>query len=314
MKRQFPGELCWLHAPLLVMPASVIPALLTLGLLMLAAPSRASAACSGRIRSTDLAATLAYDGFAPLDATAIKDIRIDNTGSDDCAYWLAFYRNPAAPARLAERIVYEVRDAGGGTLLSDRPPTVAPERFLATGKIRGGQSDRVEYQWTILRGQVVAAGAPADSIDLRLFEAGTNTLLDTRALRLTANVIANVSINLAGAEVSSPHTHTMNFGTLETGESKSVQVQVRSNQRFRLDVASTHGGRMRQAPPFDSWWVDYTATLGERTLHFPDSIGPFDSTTVNGLSMPFRVTIGDVSNKRAGVYRDEITITIAPAA
>ena len=280
----------------------------------LSLPLSASAACSGRIRSSDLMVTMPYDGFAALEAAAIKDVRIDNTGSSDCAYWLAFYRTPAAPARLAGKIVYEIRTQAGETLLSDRPPTVAPDRFLATGKVRAGQGDRVEYQWTILRGQVTPAGNYSDTVDLRLFEAGTNTLLDTRSLNLTAAVDASVSINLAGADVSNPHMYTMDFGTLETGEAKSIQVQVRSNQRFRLDVASTNGGRMRLLPPLDNWSVDYTAALDNQALHFPASLGPFAPTAVNGLSLPFRVTIGDVSNKRAGIYRDAITITIVPAA
>lgn len=293
---------------------AVVRSLWLLGLVAVGSwsPRIAAAACSGQIRSADLTPTMAYDGFSPIEAVAIKDVRIDNTGSDDCAYWLAFYRNPAAPARLGGRIVYELRTAAGLELLSDRSPVAAPDRFLATGLVRGGQSDRVEYQWRILRGQVVPAGTFADSIDLRLFEAGTNKLLDSRAMTVAALVSTSVGINLAGADVASPHSYTMDFGILEAGESKSVHIQVRSNQRFRLDVASAQGGRMRLAPPLNMWWVDYLATLDGRALHFPDSLGPFDATTVNGLSLLFRVTIGDVADKRAGIYRDEVTITIVP--
>lgn len=277
-------------------------------------PAIAEAACSGRIRSTDLSPSLAYDGFAAAETVTVNEVRIDNTGSDDCSFWLAFYRSPAAPAVLGRRLVYELRTSSGAELLSERPPTVVPDRFLANGVVRGHQSARLEYQWRILRGQVVAAGRYADRVDLRLFEAGKNTLLDSQTLALTAAVDASVSINLAGADVSSPHTHTMDFGTLETGESKSVQIQVRSNQRFRLQVSATHGGRMQLAPPLDAWWVEYVATLDGRTLRFPDSLGPFAATTVNGVSLPFRVTIGDVANKRAGTYRDEVTIAIVPGS
>lgn len=277
-------------------------------------PGITEAACSGRIRSTELSPSLTYDGFAAAETVAVKEVRIDNTGSDDCSFWLAFYRSPASPAVLGGRLVYELRSSSGAELLSERPPTVVPDRFLASGAVRGRQSARLEYQWRILRGQVVAAGRYADRVDLRLFEAGKNSLLDSRTLALTAAVDASVSINLAGADVSSPHAYTMDFGTLETGEQKAVQIQVRSNQRFRLEVSATHGGRMQLAPPLDAWWVEYAATLDGRTLRFPDSIGPFDATTVNGVSLPFRVTIGDVANKRAGTYRDEVTIAIVPGS
>lgn len=293
--------------------AALICALVGAAALAVLRPGTADAACSGRIRSADVTPTIGYDGFAPVEASTINDVRIDNTGSDDCAYWLAFYRNPTAPARLGGQIVYELRSLAGLELLTNRPPTVAPDRFLATGVVRGGQTDRVEYQWRLLRGQVVPAGTYTDTVDLRLFEAGTNTLLDTRALALTAAVDASVSINLAGANVSSPHSYTMDFGVLETGETKSVQIQVRSNQRFRLDVTSAHGGRMQLTPPSGSWWVDYLATLDGRTLQFPDSLGPFDATTVNGANLQFQVTIGEVADKRAGTYRDEVTISIVPA-
>lgn len=277
-------------------------------------PGIAEAACSGRIRSTELSPGLAYDGFSASETVAVKEVRIDNAGTDDCTFWLAFYRSPAAPAVLGGRLVYELRTSSGAELLSERPPTVVPDRFLASGVVRGHQSARLEYQWRILRGQVVAAGRYADRIDLRLFEAEKNAVLDAQTLALTAAVDASVSINLAGAEVSSPHAHTMDFGTLETGESKSVQIQVRSNQRFRLEVSATHGGRMQLASPLDAWSVEYVASLDGRTLRFPDSLGPFDATTVNGLSLPFRVTIGDVANKRAGIYRDEVTIAIVPGS
>lgn len=276
-------------------------------------PAAAQAECSGRIRNADLNAEIAYDGFSPREAVAIKDIRIENTGNDDCAYWLAFYRTPAAPAMLGRQLVYEVRSLGGNELLSDRPPTAIPERFIATGSIRAGFSERIEYQWKVLRGQVTHAGSYADAVDLRLFEAGTNKLLDSRPLNLNAHVDAIVSINLAGADVSSAHTHTMDFGILQKGESKSIQVQIHSNQQFRLDVASTHGGRMQLPPPLESWSIDYTATLNGQLLRFPDSLGPFAATPVSGLSLPFRVTIGEVAQKRAGTYRDEITIAIVPA-
>lgn len=275
-------------------------------------PGTAESACSGRIRSTELSPTVSYDGFAALETIGVREVRIDNTGSEDCTFWLAFYRNPATPAMLGGHLVYELRSQSGDELLSDRPPTAVPDRFLATGIVRRGQSERLEYQWRILRGQVVAAGRYADTVDLRLFAAGKNTLIDARTLALAASVDASVSISLAGASVTSPHSTTLDFGTLARGESQAVQIKVRSNQRFRLEVSASHG-RLIMAPPYDAWAVDYTASLDGRPLRFPDSLGPFGATTVNGLSLPFRVTIGEIDHKRAGTYRDAVTIAIVPS-
>ncbi len=274
-------------------------------------PGTAESACSGRIRSTGLSPTVSYDGFAALETIGVREVRIDNTGSEDCTFWLAFYRNPAAPATLGGRLVYELRSPPGEELLSSRPPTAVPDRYLATGIVRRGQSERLEYQWRILRGQVVPSGRYADTVDLRLFEAGKNTLIDARTLALAASVDASVSISLAGANVTSPHSTTLDFGTLASGESQAVQIKVRSNQRFHLEVSASHG-RLMMAPPYDAWAVEYTASLDGRPLRFPDSLGPFGATTVTGLSLPFRVTIGDVANKRAGTYRDAVTIAIVP--
>ena len=76
---------------------------------------------------------------------------------------------------------------------------------------------------------MVPSGRYADTVDLRLFEAGKNTLIDARTLALAAAVEASVSISLAGANVTSPRSTTLDFGTLASGESQAVQIKVRQS-------------------------------------------------------------------------------------
>jgi len=132
--------------------------------------------------------------------------------------------------------------------------------------------------------------------------------LQTRALRLSVAVPAHLSINIAGAGVRK----TIDFGELIEGERKQVRLETRSNQRFQLDVLSRNGGVLAMAPPYETSLVPYAMVLDGKALKLPDTVGPFAGTGLAGSQFDIEFTIGDVLNKRAGLYRDEVTIEIRP--
>ena len=67
-----------------------------------------------------------------------------------------------------------------------------------------------------------------------------------------------------------------------------------------------------EAPPIKASRVLYAVVLMSRAK-LPDTIGPFAGTGLAGSQFDVGFTIGDVRNRRAGLYRDEVTIEIRPA-
>jgi hypothetical protein len=126
---------------------------------------------------------------------------------------------------------------------------------------------------------------------------------------LSIAVQEHLSINIAGAGVRT----TIDFGELSEGEQRHVRIDTRSNRRFQFDVLSRNGGVMVMAPPYETSRIPYAMVIDGKALKLPDTVGPFGGTGLAGSQFDIAFTIGDILNKRAGLYRDEVTIEIRPA-
>ncbi len=289
---------------------------------LLAPTAAARAACTGQVLIDPTVRPLVYDPFQPGDSVMQGTVRVRQEGEEECRLRLGFYRSPDADvamrqtsgARVGEGALRYELTGNGRRLVSDWPQNSAPPVFLVLPPLAGaGQSVEARYQLRIPRGQLAAPGSYADEIELRAYELDGNSPLALRALDLEAEIAPVVSLNLVGADVSSPFAYTMDFGVLETGERRSVGIEARSNGRYRLRVSSREGGVLRLDPPFETWTIAYSASLGGRRLDFPGTVGTYAPTAATGAVLPLQVVIGDVADKRAGIYRDEIAISIEPA-
>ena len=135
--------------------------------------------------------------------------------------------------------------------------------------------------------------------------------MDSHELRVLFNVIQSASLSFAGGGSSL----TMDFGTLATGQVKSVNVMARASAPFRVKMTSDMGSALKLNGQANSpWSIPYTATLNGSPIA-PNS--DYRNLTSNGsggvdLALPFQVTIGDASAKKAGAYRDVVTLQISP--
>jgi len=282
--------------------------------LLLCSAVSAEAACNAEISNTGLSQETAYDPFGAGEVLLTREIRIRSTGDPDCAFWLSFHRNPSTGATLGGSIGYEVQNTGGSSLLSSQPAGDQPTMFLASSSLAADAEALLSYRWFIPRGQSATPGAYGDSIELRLFEASTSNTVDTKTLQLTATVGSTLSINLAGADVTSPYNHSMDFGALAQGAHRTIEIGVRSNQSYRLSFESAKAGVLG-LDGSGNWTVPYEATLAGSPLVLTSSTtaGPFSPTDASGTNRQFRVTIGEVTGRRAGTYSDEITIRVEVA-
>ncbi len=273
--------------------------------------------CAGEIDTAPTKRRIAYDPLAVRDTVIDTEVRIRNLGTGVCRFRLAFYRSPDRNARLGDLLPYWLEARNRSSLLEDWPATTAPPVYLDTRTLVSEESGRISFRWRIGRGRMVPPGSYRDTVRLRLYEAGTTNLLDDRDLTFEAQVPSLVQANLAGAGVTAPYSYTMDFGTLEQGERRTVRIDVSVNMDYRITVTSENRGVLKgpRRRSGGSWTVPYEVVLDGSRLDLSagsDRLArPFPSD--GRARHSFTVTIGEVVDRRAGTYSDIITIEVAPA-
>lgn len=129
----------------------------------------------------------------------------------------------------------------------------------------------------------------------------------------TINPVSVAAISMTGGGT----TGTIDFNTangLKTGEKKSVTINVKTNQKFKVTMDSTNNGYLNLNNAIGATEkIAYTATFDNMPIN--------DSTVYNdtgngtgGIDNPktFEITIGNTDNARAGWYKDVVTLTISP--
>ena len=270
----------------------------------------AASACSGRL-SGAASVEAAYAPFQALDASKEFSLTVQNTGETECIFWLGVQRLTAGTDAATLNFGLWGRD---GTWSSTGAASAAPA-WLASRRLAPNESYDFAAVLAIPAGQVLHPGDYVYAFETQLRATQdarppeSAEQLPPRTLRLSVTVPAHLSINIAGAGVRK----TIDFGELTEGERKQVRIETRSNQRFQLDVLSLNGGVMAMAPPYQASVVPYAMVLNGKALKLPDTVGPFAGTGLAGNQFDIEFMIGDVLNKRAGLYRDEVTIEIKPA-
>ena len=270
----------------------------------------AASACSGRL-SGAASVEAAYAPFQALDASKEFSLTVQNTGETECIFWLGVQRLTAGAD--AATLNFDLRGRDG--TWSSTGAASAALAWLASRRLAPNESYDFAAVLAIPAGQVLHPGDYVYAFETQLRAAPdarppeSAEQLPSRTLRLSVAVPAHLSINIAGAGVRK----TIDFGELTEGERKQVRIETRSNQRIQLDVLSLNGGVMAMAPPYQASVVPYAMVLNGKALKLPDTVGPFAGTGLAGSQFDIEFMIGDVLNKRAGLYLDEVTIEIKPA-
>ena len=289
------------------------------GALVAVAPVAHAAVCRGQIGAgATVTGKTAYNPFSPAGVSDSYKIGISNTGVNSCLYALVF-RSKTVQPKLGGMLIYSLGDLANAVLLTNAPSAMAPAARLRT-PLAPAATTQVEYQLSIPRGQSASpAGSYRDTLDLELYaldESGrlSGAPLQTTTLSISYAVARVLSVNIKGADA----TTMVGFGTLAKGQQRTVEIQARSNQGYRLEVSSDHRGFLALTPKVggQDWTVPYAATLGGRPLDLAG--GPIlldcpPTRPESDASHLLTVSIGDVGHKRAGRYEDIITIEIKGA-
>ena len=275
-------------------------------------PLQQAIACDGKV---DVGATVIMRGYSPFDAVDKRhtvEIAVENLSSEPCRFGLGFERS-ASDAKLGGILTYRfMHDSIDlfAEMASAESPVIAVD-------VDGGQRKRLSAEVVIPRGQYVAPGQYRAGAHIYLYSIKDSRVqkVEARKIEFVQEIEPEFSISVAGGGQKT----TMDFGVLAEGAEKSVKLRARSNTDYKLVVASDNDGKMILTPPVTgrTWSVGYAAKLDgtQLALNSGETSTSAISTQSGGyVDHDLDVTIKETEDKRAGTYKDILTIVIEAAS
>lgn len=274
-----------------------------------------SADCQLRIDTSSVNWVIrGYDPFAANEPVGSFDVLFVNEGNQECRFYPVFQadQNPFGLRSDAGRPVpytlidetdgYDATPLGGRTVRRiSNPPVVVPPR---------GQQ-MVRYLLNVDADRLPGDGLYSQTLLLQA-ETGNGAPLAQRQMTVGIDVLPSAVMSLAGAFTRVNGRADVDLGELQEGIAKvPLQLNVRSTRGFRLGVESQNSGTLRLGAT--DWSIPYRLIVDGRNVPLTSATG-FTSDSRPGRradSMPIAFDIGSVDQKRAGVYSDVLTISIA---
>jgi hypothetical protein len=278
------------------------------GVLILGASRAAAQDCLGRIASFS-EPVADYNPFSPVAHRATFAVTIENNGAAACRYRLR-----AKGLAQNNGFSFRIASADGDLLLDSKAAIAAGTGAgIVSRLLEPAETQRLELVYSLPEGQYLLPGQLRAEAELVLTEADSagesQSALHAAPLPLLCSIEDHLGVNIAGAGLMK----TVDFGELVEGDSRRVVIEARANRSFLLEIESLHGGALVMEPPYQDWRIEYDANLNGRTLKLPFKAGPYERGGISGQSFSLDFRIGETASKRAGLYTDEITVTIRPA-
>lgn len=240
----------------------------------------------------------------------ISRSEVHHTG-DACTYILDIKSNSSTQQP-------RLRGPGGNLSYHIEPMgNVAGVKNAGSIRYKGNLRDREPMQMTgfsiaIPPGQDVSAGRYEDRVDLVLFREndGRLEIASSRTMRVFVDVPARVTASIGGNASSGGSSTNVDFGTLQTGEKRSVGFSTYANTQYSMHLRSDEGGGLRHDK--SSLSIPYTVQVwgqnisSERLAQGADLSGSGSGEQSHSLD----ITIGNVGGAAAGTYRDRLTLVI----
>lgn len=277
-------------------------------LVSVASAAPVMADCTGQFGALGPVTLPVYNPFAPIDLVAHVQLGVRNVSQASCRYRVYFARTPA-DGQFGQDVHYAILDPGGAPLLVSSANPLDANHYATTADIAPGQTGQLDLSLEVARGQIAGAGTYPDSVIAVLFPENGSMELDRQTLSFALPVASISSVNIAGGGLST----SVNFGTLETGKSRAVIIQARSNEPYDIRFASSNNGRLRldSSPTGQDWWIDYQMDVdGVPTSLTGGSVSMTAAPASGEQTHTLSFHILDADGKRAGIYKDVITATI----
>ncbi len=279
-----------------------------------AAPNKGAVDCFIRVVATP--ATWLIQGYDPYGGSlpeATFGVTFVNDGQAPCSFSPSFElqqppfgltRGADRPVRYALLNLTNSRDA---TPRAGRTELRPAQREI---ELNPNEGRTILYKLVVNPDDLRSAGLYSQDVLLQAEGENFRTLGGTRIV-LGIDVLPSARIGLAGAFTMSDGQAVVDLGELRPGPAPvPLQLRVRSTSRYELSVTSANSGRLRLGT--SEWYVPYSLTLGGSSMNLrgPATMMGSADPGIRQESLPIQFFIGEVSNRRAGVYSDVISITV----
>ena len=255
-----------------------------------------ASACAGKIVSTAARVPLIYNPFAPVDARQEIAIKVQNSGSDRCAYQLSI-PDRYLPLQFTPGLRFTIMGGKWQEAFAAASPVLQPR-----------QSYDLRLTLLVYRGQTATAGTLSQLIGFSLTPVGGRTPVDEIQLSLSCVIPPLFQINLAG----SGSRTSMEFTSLNANGARSVVMQARATQGHRLEIQSEGGYLLREGSPAnETSSISFVLTVDGQTYTLSKGAVLRIQGGAGQSSHLLTVRIGDTKNKLAGIYKATITVHIA---
>lgn len=288
-------------------------AVAVIGLISFGAAPAQAAECVLQINQAPPSVRLDYDPFLPATAPARMSFRIHNPAGEACEADLALVDTPGVPI---------VRQSVGmtGLGLEIRPDAgVSRASVPSVFHVAVGPDQTLEttFDVAVIEDAVVQAGRYTQPLTLELRQPGGSVAYDRAPVVIEVTALPRAQLNLSGSRGafgSGTSVSVVDFGNAETGKTRQLFVQTRTNSAARLTFSSANRGRLvLQSAGSDTGALDYAVTFDGSRLDLSQvatrDVDP--PRTYAGQSYDLVLTLGEVGGARAGLYSDELTIEIS---
>lgn len=271
-------------------------------------------ACRVRVQATPTAWIIqGHDPFGSGVPEATFSATFTNDGSGECRFVptvqldkppFGLSKGSGRPIRYVLLNLTDTQDV--------TPRAGRTQRRVSQAKVVLGPNEvhTVVYKLAANPEDVTNAGTFTQEVTLEA-EDETFKILGGARLVLGLNVLPSARIGLSGAFTMNDGHAVVDLGELREGPAQvPLMLRVSSTGRYEIGITSANAGKLRLGS--SDWLVPYAVAIGGKPINLSaiDTITGSAGANLHPDSLPIQFFIGDVSNRRAGVYSDIISISV----
>jgi spore coat protein U-like protein len=283
-------------------------------------PAYGHSGCNAQLADVEDIDDIQYDPFQGVTVAVSFNVTFQNNDSVSCVLGVAVSREGNDGQRQLKKgsnqLLYTLKAPGG----IEVPNSLSSPIGQLT--VAAGKRASLRLKLEVPAGQIGQAGEYRDTLVLRGYsmDGGVSPLGGgDRVEHAEANVASRAQVNIAGAAGSFGvpfAVDTIDFGNMVTGAERNAFVQIRATDDVTITVTSqNHGKLLHTSLKQQTGNVAYMLKLDSQALNLgygSASIDRHPPITLDGISYPLSVRIGNVSGLLAGTYQDLVTVSVCP--
>ncbi|AGH96178.1 spore coat protein U domain-containing protein [Pseudobdellovibrio exovorus] len=282
-----------------------------------------ASACANNLQMmTTSSVSLSSDNFPSIQIRIRRD---DN--NTNCNFFVVFenggassYVNRSLSSGGDEYPVQIYKDAGRTQIIKSLNEASSLSDTLSGTFSGSNDTTEVYYRPYIDPNTYLRFGQYSQNFVIKLYQGDLSSpnLQNTSSVTLSFNQSRKVDLSLVGTGAAfNPFSvsQSLNFGNLEEGATRSVDLVLGYNAGYKISVSSTNAGRIHNDQK--STTIPYTLTLNGSSVSLQPSpsmvLSASGVSPTGGQRIPIAVTIGNMTGAAAGTYTDTITFTVSSA-